>query len=513
MTELLQTYGSADIELRDYQANVIDLLRQGMRDGHRRQIIALPTGAGKTLLAAHLLKETLSNGRRGMFICDRLALVDQTSILLRSYGLRHAVIQGKRRWSAEENRILICSAQTLERRTWPDAELIVVDEAHTVRKVTTDKIMSLDRGYAVGLTATPFTKGLGDIWSRVVTATTTNQLIDSGWLAPLKVYAANEIDMTGAARTSAGEWQASEVERRGATIVGDIVTEWVDKTGKHFDGPAKTLVFSATVAHGESICEFFQNAGYDFRQISYKDRDTERRAGIIDEFRSSDSDGITGLVSVEALAKGFDVPDVKVIVGARPYRKSLSGHIQQIGRGMRTAPDKEFCLVLDHAGNFHGFFNETADFFENGVDSLSKKLQKKSATRREGDERPDVACKQCGFVFEGKVCPSCGAQRRQQRQTVRSLDGRLDLLDLRSNGATLARGDRRAVWQSLCEVAAGMTMTEERGRKLALAQYRELFGGWPPHGWPYAPQGDDPLPGTEALVKKQLAAYRRRAKA
>ena len=512
MTELLQSYGNAEIELRDYQASVIDRLREGMRDGHRRQIIALPTGAGKTLLAAHLLKETLNNGRRGMFICDRLALVEQTSRVLRQYGLRHAVIQGDRLWSPD-NRIFVCSAQTLERRRWPQAELIVVDEAHTVRKVTTDQIMKMEHGYAVGLTATPFTKGLGDIWSRVVTAATTNQLIDSEWLSPLKVYAAREIDMTGAKTNSAGEWQPSEVERRGVTIVGDIVVEWTDKTTGHFGGPAKTLVFSATVAHGESICEAFQNAGYDFRQISYKDRDNERRADIINEFRMSDRDGITGLVSVEALAKGFDVPDVQVIVGARPYRKSLSGHIQQIGRGMRPAPGKDFCLVLDHAGNFHGFFDETADFFENGVESLSKKLQKKSVTRREGAERADVACKQCGFVFDGTTCPACGAQRPRRPSNIRSRAGRLDQLDLRNRGAMLNKGDRRAVWQSLCEVAAAMTMTEERGRKLALAQYRELFGGWPPHGWHYAPQGNDPLPGTEALVRKQLAAYRKRVKA
>ena len=508
--EALQTLGSKALELRDYQTQVVDDIRQGMRDGHRRQIISLPTGGGKTVMAAHLLRETLEHGRRGMFVCDRLALVDQTSRVLRQYGLRHAVVQGQRLWSPENDRILVCSAQTLERRKWPEAELIVVDEAHTVRKVTTEQIMALERGYAVGLTATPFTKGLGDIWSRVVTATTTNQLINDGWLAPLKVYAAREIDMVGAKTNSAGEWQPGEVERRGTTIIGDIVTEWVQKTQEHFGGPAKTLVFSATVAHGESICDAFQTAGYDFRQISYKDRDSDRRAEIIREFRQSDGrNGITGLVSVEALAKGFDVPDVKVIVGARPYRKSLSGHIQQIGRGMRPAEDKEYCLVLDHAGNFHGFFNETVEFFENGVDELRKKLQKKSVTRLEGKERPDVACASCGFVFMGKTCPSCGAERKRAVSNVKELLGRLDKLDL-GYGARLDTGDRKAVWSSLCEVASTMSMTHERGRKLALAQYRQLFGHWPPTEWGYRPVGEEPLPGTASLVKRQLAEYKKR---
>ena len=481
--------------------------------GNGRFLLADFTVTHNTILAAHLLRETMQNGKRGMFVCDRLALVDQTSRVLRQYGLPHAVVQGQRLWSAADDYILVCSAQTLERRKWPESELIVVDEAHTVRKVTTEQIMGLEHGYAVGLTATPFTKGLGDIWSRVVTATTTNQLIDAGWLAPLKVYAAREIDMIGAKTNSAGEWQPGEVERRGTVIIGDIVTEWVEKTQEHFGGPAKTLVFSATVAHGESICDAFQNAGYDFRQVSYKDRDSDRRAEIIREFRHSDGrNGITGLVSVEALSKGFDVPDVKVIIGARPYRKSLSGHIQQIGRGMRPSPGKDYCLVLDHAGNFHGFFTETVDFFENGVDGLRKKLQKKSVTRREGAERADVACKQCNFVFQGRTCPSCGAQRPRRISGVRELLGRLDQVDLRSGAINVTREDRQTVWRSLCEVAASMTMTHDRGRKLALAQYRELFGDWPPQGWGYYPKGEPPVPGTESLVKRQLAAYKARMK-
>ena len=61
-------------------------------------------------------------------------------------------------------------------------------------------------------------------------------------------------------------------------------------------------------------------------------------------------------MSCEALAKGFDVPDVLCLIGARPYRKSLAAHIQQIGRVMRPSPGKEFALVLDFAGNVHGFY-------------------------------------------------------------------------------------------------------------------------------------------------------------
>jgi DNA repair protein RadD len=93
-------------------------------------------------------------------------------------------------------------------------------------------------------------------------------------------------------------------------IVGDVVGEWIDKTLKHYGGPVKTIVFSATVDHGEELCKQFNAAGFNFQQISYRDANEERRRELIAEFRKEDSE-IDGLVSCEVFTKGFDVPDIK----------------------------------------------------------------------------------------------------------------------------------------------------------------------------------------------------------
>jgi hypothetical protein len=79
----------------------------------------------------------------------------------------------------------------------------------------------------VGLTATPFTKGLGKTYSNVVSSVTTKQLVEAGRLAPLRVFIAKEIDMTGAKKVG-GEWSGDEVTARGLKITGDIVSEWGD---------------------------------------------------------------------------------------------------------------------------------------------------------------------------------------------------------------------------------------------------------------------------------------------
>ena len=153
------------------------------------------------------------------------------------------------------------------------------------------------------------------------------------------MYAATEIDMTGAKKT-AGEWQKEEVRKRGRPIIGDIVSTWERMTRQHFGGPVKTLLFSADIAHGEELCRAFQAAGHDFRQSTYRDGIDETEV-LVEGFRRGE---FTGLASVEKFVKGFDVPDVLCMIGARPYSSSLASVIQQMGRGMRIAEGKEFCV-------------------------------------------------------------------------------------------------------------------------------------------------------------------------
>lgn len=157
---------------------------------------------------------------------------------------------------------------------------------------------------------------------------------------------------------------------------------WVQQTGKFFGRPVKTIVFSPSVKHGEELCRQFAEAGFNFQQISYLDASDNERRDKIREFRKPDS-AIHGLVSCAVLTKGFDVPDVLCGISCRPYRKSLSSHIQEVGRVMRVFPGKEFGLWLDHSGNCISFADDTAWLYEHGVDSLSDAQIRATSTRSE----------------------------------------------------------------------------------------------------------------------------------
>ncbi len=494
-------------EPRDYQFRSIEFVRQGIRDGHLRQILCIPTGGGKPICSAYLIAEAVAKGSKAVFVCDRVALVNQTSKAFTEFGITHGVAQGKNTFGRSLP-VQICSAQTIEARGfWPDLDLIIVDECHSQRKAVLEFVTAIGKP-VIGLTATPFSAGLAQTYSRVVNVTTTDKLIADKWLAPLKVYAAKEIDMKGA-KTTGGEWLSSEVEQRGSKIVGDIVAEWQDKTDKHFSGPVKTIGFSATVEHGEELCRAFQAAGHDFRQVSYKDGNDESRAKLIEAFRRGE---VLGLISCEALAKGFDVPDIQCGIAARPYRKSLAAHIQQIGRVMRPAPNKDFALWLDHAGNYLGFLDETLEFFAQGVNELDDG-ERGRVVRKQFRATEAPKCHRCGYVWgldeEADLCPSCGLERGRGRSRVAVAPGRLEEVEGAAGRNQDWAADKRFVWQHIQRIATERRPGDPKAaRKFALAQYRNWFNEWP-HG-NYRPAWAPADPRVESRVRRQLNKWRKR---
>ncbi len=329
-------------EPREFQQKAHDALREGARAGHKNQLLMAPTGAGKTYLGLRIAHEALAKGKRAIFVCDRTTLIDQTSATADRYGIAaHGVIQASH-WRTDYSQpFQIASAQTLARRQWPEVDVIIVDEAHTQLKAWTEHIPDCG-AMVVGLSATPFSKGLGRLFTNLVNATTMHDLTEAGVLVPMRVMSCTTANMDGA-ETSGGEWTDSAAAERGMEIVGDVVSEWV----RHGEN-RKTIVFGATIAHCEELCRQFIGAGVMAAVFTSHTTPTERKA-LLDEYRKPDSD-LRVLISVEALAKGFDVPDVGCVVDCRPLRKSLSTAIQMWGRGLRASPEtgKTDCILLDH---------------------------------------------------------------------------------------------------------------------------------------------------------------------
>ena len=415
------------LELREHQKSALQKLKEGFEQGHTRQLLYAPTGAGKTECAIAIMHEYAMNYQRSAMVMDRIVLVEQTSLRLGKYQIDHGVMQSSHWRYRPSERIQICSIQTLaKRKKMATPDILLYDETHVLHKSIIDYIKDNPQMKVIGLTATPFTKGLANLYTNVVSAIPTEKLVEKGLLCPLKVYIAKEIDMTGAKKI-AGEWSADDVTTRGMKITGDIVSEWVKKTHEIFGEPKKTIVFCSGVEHGRDLEKQFNAAGYNFVSISYKEDDDFKRM-TIEDFSRPDTT-INGLIATDILTKGFDVSDVRIGISARPFSKSFSSHVQQIGRILRPHEGKDFALWLDHAGNYVRFRGDWDEVYTSGVSELKEggEVTKKEPTEREKKESKCPKC-QVLWTFKSDTCGACGFIKVRM-STVEAVPGELKELE------------------------------------------------------------------------------------
>lgn len=467
--------------LREFQIKTHEMLREGFKQGHKKQLVCSSTGSGKTVLALHVIANALMKGKRATFVCDRTTLINQTSDVSKSLGLLHGVIQAQHELRNNSLPFQIASVQTLAKRGWQDTDLIVIDECHSFYKTTTDHLEKFD-GAVIGLSATPFSKGLGKIYSNLVNATTMHELTKSGVLVPLKVISATKIDMQGALTNFSGEWDTKDIANRGSEIIGNVVREWTE----HAYGK-KTIVFGATIAHCTEMCRQFVDAGIMAAALTSETDDEECKQ----LFRDFDNGDITVLLSVEKLAKGFDQPDVECIIDCRPLRKSLSTAIQMWGRGLRSSPKtgKSECILLDHSGNILRFLEDFTDFYFNGISSLDDGIKLDKVVREIGDKEESKGCPSCGHKPFFKRCMACGYEFVKP-SLIEHVPGQMRVLEMPVMAGKKKLADSHAqLWAEVCAYASAHSSPDKQiGRASNL--YKNMTGMWPPKSYTFTPSNE-----------------------
>ncbi len=478
------------LELRPYQQGTADQVREAWRGGAKNVLVQMPTGAGKAVLAASFLDAARQNGHRSVLTCDRLTLIAQLSETLDTYSVPHGIIQADNPRRESWHKVQLASVQTLRaRNAWPeDTALAVWDEIHALYRFAREQLKKREC-HAIGLTATPYTKGLGKYFDAVVNGTTTYELMRAEWLVPFEVYEPSVPDMQGV-RVVNGEWEEEETAKRALKVVGDCVREYIAKgEGRKF------IAFAVNVAHAEALVQQFMAAGIVAETYTYRDGD-EVRAERVREFRKPES-YIRGLVSVESLTRGFDVPDAGVLIAARPLRSSLSLWIQMIGRVLRSSPGKAIATILDHSGNYRRFADDVEQHMQHGVTELDDGKRREAAKLAEKREPEPVRCPKCSFVSRPRpTCPACGHERPRAR--IEHAEGEL-----------VAAGRREAAHEDKTRFYAELLwLAQLRGYKEGWASwtYKEKHGDWPPR------QKPEPVQATTETINYITHRMIRRAK-
>lgn len=316
-------------------------------------LLHLPTGAGKTVIATHIIKELRTTPTFGMvlFVAHRREIIDQTACTIRQHlpGVNVQIEQGKRTCRGE-GAITLASVQSLVRRKEQynpeDYALIICDECHRALAPSWEEVINYFHNQAcqdtllLGMTATPQRtdgKSALKVFGRIAFEISRPELEDLGYLVPMRYFTVRTNLDLGKIKMSAGDFQVGALSKVMNTPATRALTlkAWTEQGAGR-----QTIAFCAGVEHARNLAVDFVAVGIRAEQIDGK---TKNRDELLRRFTAGE---IQVLTNYGVLTEGFDAPTVGCILMARPTTSPLV-YTQCIGRGLRTAPDKRTCVVID----------------------------------------------------------------------------------------------------------------------------------------------------------------------
>jgi len=247
--------------------------------------------------------------------------------------------------------------------------------------------------------------------------------------------------------------------------VGDVVENWA-----RIASDRQTFVFAVNVAHSMHLADEFRKHGIAAEHIDGQTQHEERLA-IQRRLRSGETQV---LCNCEIMTYGVDYPPVSCIVLARPTR-SITRYMQMVGRGLRTHPGKDDCLVLDHAGAVSevGFVDDPMPWSLDGKQKIQERRKQKA-------EPKEIECRSCGAQFRAaKYCPSCGAEQGQRyARAVEAHEAELQEIERRGKKKNAKEWTMREKMDFYSEL---LGYAESKRFKVGWAAhaYRAKLGVWP----------------------------------
>jgi len=491
-------------DLRPYQSRAIQSLRNLVRDGKKKILLVSPTGSGKMLLAASIIR---TSSVPVLFVCHRLELIDQCADQLTRLGITNiGVMRGDDDRTNPDASTQIASIQTLARRKKPNAGLVLIDEAH--RSLSDSYLALLEHfkdAIIIGFTATPARldgKPLGSVFDCLEVVSTYSELIRGGFIAVPDCYSTPVSPDLSSVRVIAGDYDEGELGEvmRKQELVGNLVEHWLKlahlypKAGGGYTEGARrrTFIFATSIAHSLDICARFGAAGVRVAHVDGTTAEGERRR-IVKALGEGELEAVS---NCNIFLEGVDVPSAKCVVHARPTQ-SLVLYRQSVGRVLR--PWHPGCpsgclkhpsvapLLLDHAQNIdkHGFPHEDLHW------ELTDRPRRPSPMKMK-------ICKGCFAYVEPSrtICPYCGFEFKHVHEEKRVAETSAELV----KRSTATEDMRRAFFDDMVKLA------RRKGFRpgFAGAKFKDHYGAWPPWAW------SEETKASFASDAKWIAAYESR---
>lgn len=468
------------MRLREYQIKDIDAIRHAVKRGERRIIYVLPTGGGKTVTSAEIIRLAASKGSRVYFVAHRKELIDQSSAKLDEMGVDHGVVMASHPRCRPHLPVQVVSIQTAIRRKMPwKPDIVFIDECHRARGASYLEILeACGDPVLIGITATPIrgdNKGLGGkLFSTMIQGPGIGELIQQGHLVKPELYSW-PVNLAGI-KITGGDYNQGQLDKKmsEAKLLGNVIREWK----KHCAGRT-TVIFASGIGHSKLLVSQFVEAGVSAEHLDGTTPKDEREA-ILARLASGNTQVVSNF---GVLCEGWDCPRVSALSIVRPTQ-SLGLYLQMAGRALRPYPGKTDCIILDHGGCAQrpGFGRPDEPREWELTEDRIKGTQDPST--RDVDDRIDV-CPDCGRVYaKGEVdACECGynfAKRRQREAVAR--EGELAKYEAKQQA--MQKNQKQIYFNLMLKQETSFTAAgNPYSKKYAAAAFHSLFKAWPPRQW------------------------------
>jgi len=457
------------------------MIRDEIRKGSKRVLLALCTGAGKTHVMAWIAKSAVEKGHKVLALMHRRQLVQQMVDRFGECGIDTAMIMAGTEGDLE-CQCQVATMQTYNRRLdldnlefnrfYIDASVLLVDEAHHVLSKTYQKILKNYNGkIVIGVTATPTLSsgvGMGEYFDAIVQPIGVSELIEQKHLVPGIYYGPEAPRELYKVKMKMGDYEKKELNEVmiQADVIGNVVDTWL-----RIASDKRTMVFAVKVNHSKALTKEFMSHGVSAEHLDAHSSD-ETREETLNRFRLGETQVIT---NVGLYTEGSDLPMLECVVLARPT-KSIGLYLQMIGRGARPFDGKDDFIVIDHGGCVQqlGFYEDDMVW---SLDGKEKKHKKKVERKK---EKTLITCDQCLNIFTGNICPRCGYRIKDYGKRIEAAEAELiKLNDRRPKPATMEEKSR---FYGMLEYYR-RTHTKKDGSRYADGwvawKYKSKFGIWP----------------------------------
>ena len=334
------------MNLRPYQTQARDAVIAEWDKGHRKTLLVLPTGTGKTVVFSSILGQRVSRGGKALVLAHRGELLTQAADkLLAVTGLTCGLEKAESSCLNGEELIAVGSVQTLAQesrlRQFPRNYFtdIVVDEAHHCLSDSYQRVLEhFPDANVLGVTATPDRgdrKDLGQYFDSLAFEYSMEDAIRDKYLCPVKAQMIPlELDISKVQITN-GDFSTSQI--------GSFLEPYLQQIAKemaHYCKDRKTVVFLPLVHISQRFRDILEDVGFRAAEVNGNSTD---RAQILADFENGKYDVLCNSM---LLTEGWDCPSVDCVVVLRPT-KVRSLYQQMVGRGMRLHPGKDHLLLLD----------------------------------------------------------------------------------------------------------------------------------------------------------------------